>query len=109
MTSDTIQALLKDHETELMRDRRSACRKPFVRPIQIAAGRHRDELHDAFSRDISHIGIGTISRIEWPMNAVARLTIYALNNRQISIDAQARWTEPFGQDWFVTGWIFLDR
>lgn len=109
MTLATIQALLKDHETELMRDRRSIRRKPFVRPVQIASGRHRDQLHDAFSRDVSHIGIGTIGLVDWPTSTVASLTINSLSNHRISIEAQARWTEAFGQGWFLTGWTFLDR
>lgn len=109
MTVATIQALLKDHEQEVMRDRRSVRRKPFVRPMQIASGRHRNEIYEAFSRDISHVGLGTVSRVEWPRNTIATLTVHSLNKQALTFDAQARWNEQFGSEWFLTGWTFLDR
>ena len=109
MTLTTIEALLKDHETEMLRDRRSVRRKSLVRPMSIACGRHRDKVYGAFSRDISHVGIGTISQLEWPESTMATLTVHSISKRKLVFEAQARWNEEFGENWFLTGWSFLDR
>ena len=106
MTEASVQALLKDRDTELMRDRRSVHRKPFVRPLEISIGRGRADVHKGFSRDISHVGIGTILPIEVPEGITAIITVGALNKRRIVVEAQSRWSESFGDGWFVTGWTF---
>lgn len=108
MASSNVQTLLKDHETELCRDRRSAARKPFSRYVQIATGRHRDKLFDGFTRDISHVGVGTVCQTEWTTQTYGLLTIHLLNSRSVVIEAQARWTEPYGKGWYLTGWTFMD-
>lgn len=109
MSAGTIQFLLKEYETEVLHDRRSVRRKPFVRPVVIRAGRNRDEIHHVFSRDISSVGIGVISQVNWAENTVAKLSIESIaKKRTVTVEAQARWTEPYGEGWYITGWKFLN-
>ena len=108
MANACIEKLLKENETVLLRERRVAERKSFTRPVTIAAGKDRDELHEAFSRDISPIGIGIISRVNWPERTRAELTIQTISSRErVHVFAEVRWTKPFGTGWFVTGWHFV--
>ena len=109
MPAGTIEFLLKEYETEMLRDRRAVRRKPFVRPVIIQTGRNRDEIHHVFSRDISSVGIGVISQVKWKDNTVARISIESINGkRTATVDAQARWTQPYGEGWYITGWKFLN-
>jgi hypothetical protein len=109
MALATVQVLLKEQEKELLREQRAVRRKPFTRPVVIAAGRDRNELHDAMSRDISNIGIGIISRHEWKVSTVARLTIHSIDSHPVVVNAEVRWIQPYGTGWFLSGWVFLDQ
>ena len=109
MISTGIQRLLKEVQAAQLRERRSVDRKPFVRPVEIAAGRNRSELHDAFSRDISIQGIGLISRVEWPEATMARLKIHSLDGKEVAVNAKVRWCQPYGHGWYLAGWTFLDE
>lgn len=107
MTTASIQALLKDRDKELMRERRTVHRKPFVRPLEVTIGRNRNEVYAGFTRDISHVGIGTILPVEIRDGTLAVMKIPMLGNRMTSIEAQARWTSEFCENWYVTGWTFV--
>ena len=107
MAIECVEQLLRENQTALLRERRAADRKPFVRPVKITTERERAEVHDAFSRDISAQGIGLISRVEWQPKAIAIIKIHRLTGREVSIRAEARWSKPYGDGWFVTGWSFL--
>lgn len=109
MVSATVESLLMENQSELLADRRAVRRTPFTRPVQIASGRDRDQLHDAFSRDISSVGVGLISRVEWAERTVARLTIHSVKGQPLVVTAEARWTQDYGGGWFLTGWAFIQR
>ena len=109
MALTTIQQLMKEHEAELLRERRSADRKPFVRPIVIATGRDHDSVHHGFSRDISQIGIGMVTRDEWEEGTHAILTIHSLAKRVVRVSAEVRWCQTYGEGWYLSGWRFLDE
>ena len=108
MASSSVLALLKDHETELLKDRRSIKRKPFCRRVHITAGREQDQFFEAVSRDVSQVGMGTVGQVEWRAHSLAWLTIYLLNTKSVTIEAESRWTEPYGKGWFLTGWTFRE-
>ena len=109
MALASIQRLMKEHEAELLRERRSAHRKSFVRPIAIATGRNHDTLCDGFSRDISPIGIGLVTRTEWTMGTRAILTIHSLAKHVVRVSAEARWCQKYGEGWYLSGWRFLSE
>lgn len=106
MTIQSVVELLKDNEKELLQERRAADRKPFVRPVKIFAGKNRDEIHEAFSRDVSTLGIGLISKMDWPDQSMAVLEIESLKGKKLSLRSISCWTRPYGKGWFITGWKF---
>lgn len=104
-----IDRLLKENETIRLREKRAADRRPFVRPVTIRLVRSREEIHEAFSRDISSMGLGVIGRQEWPQGTRAELKVHAVVHQQpFMVTADARWTESFGSGWYLTGWRFVD-
>ncbi len=106
MALASIQLLLKENEAELLRERRSSDRKPFVRPVVVATGRNHEKLHDAFSRDISLIGMGLVSRSNFQPGKLAILTIHSLGKHVIRVTAEVRWCQAYGDGWFLSGWSF---
>ena len=108
MNATGVQTLLKDQETERLRDRRKEARRPFSRPIRVASGPNRREFFNAFSRDISTNGIGVVSQMELRPQTVGWLTINLLNRKALTLRARVLWCEPFGDGWYLTGWEFLD-
>ena len=103
----SIQLLLKENESELLKERRSTDRKPFVRPVVIATGRNHEKLVDAFSRDISLIGIGLVSPSNLPPGTLAVLTIHSLGRQVVRVTAEVRWCQAYGDGWFLSGWSFM--
>jgi hypothetical protein len=93
----------------VLRERRSAERQSFCRPVTIHSNRRDVQDHLAFSRDISPHGIGLVDRYEWIVGCIADLEIHSLLGKNYIIRAEARWCEPYGKDWFLTGWSFLDE
>ena len=109
MSMKIVVELLKENEKELLQERRSVDRKPFVRPVVIAAGRNREQIHDGFSRDISPMGIGIVSQVEWAEQTCAIIQIHTIRGKRVTLRACVRWTRPYGDGWFLTGWNFLDE
>ena len=103
----SINKLLKENEAELLRERRSSDRKPFVRPVTIVEHRKNTEAEHGFSRDLSSIGIGLIGRRQWSPGTTALLTIHRPNRRPVEVTAEVRWCESFGNGWFQAGWRFI--
>ena len=105
----SVKSLLKENETELLSERRSVERKPFVRPVTIRAGRHRDLVAFAFSRDISPVGIGLISQVSWKEHTQAQIEVLSIERHDCHVVcAEVRWTRAFGDNWFYTGWKFVE-
>lgn len=103
MSTQEIDRLLKERQTTMLRERRAADRQPFTRPVKIEGNR---ESYDGFSRDMSRDGIALISQKEFRTGSLATLNIHSLFGRSVSIRAEARWSEAFGKEWFITGWRF---
>lgn len=107
--TSTVRQLIKEGEAELLKERRSVDRKPFVRPVKILAGRNQEFVHEAFSRDISSIGVGIISATEFDENQLATLAIHSLEGRRdIPVRARVKWSKPYGYGWYISGWLFLE-
>ena len=102
-----VDQLLRENQSALLRERRGSDRKPFVRPVKVITGRDQNESHDGFSRDISAQGIGVISRVQWQPHTIATIKIHRLRGREVAVRAEARWSEPFGDGWYSSGWSFL--
>jgi hypothetical protein len=105
MGVDAIDALLREHQTTILRERRAVDRQPFVRPVELVIPR-RDLLR-AFSRDISRNGISLIVNAEVAPGTNGLLRVHSVFGNPLETQAEARWCDPFGTGWYVTGWYFL--
>jgi hypothetical protein len=105
MSPSTVQQLLKENQSLLLRERRMADRIPFVRPVVIQH-RRGDETFHGFTRDISSLGIGVICPVPWEPPTFAILDIHSLNGRDATFKAESRWCEDYGDGWYVIGFIF---
>ena len=103
---DGINALLKDCDRGLLRNRRANHRKPFVRPMALTLDRSREQ-HDGFSRDLSRDGLGALLPVKVDQDQPARLSIEMSDGKLMVVFARSRWCEPFGNGWFMTGWQFV--
>ena len=107
MKSD-IDRLLRERQATILRERRSIERQPFVRPVFIVSHRNGDVQIGGFSKDMSPHGIAVISPNNWQSGTLATLSIHSLFGAQVNIRAEARWSEPYGEGWHITGWHFVD-
>lgn len=108
---DRVQQILasfrKAESEEATRDRRSAERTPFVRPVLITLGRDKHTVIHATSNNLSRTGIGLIHDIELRVGRMGVLTIYRLHEDPLQIRADVRWCQPFCGTWFASGWRFI--
>ena len=105
----SVECLLKENQTELLAERRGVQRKPFVRPVTIRAGKNFDLVSFAFSRDLTPVGIGLISQVAWKERTRAKIEVVSTERHECyAIYAQVKWTRAFGDNWFYTGWSFID-
>ena len=107
MIIDTVTQLLKEHEFELMTERRSTNRRAFVRPLQIKSLRQESLPCQAFTRDISPEGVGIVCNLAWRPYQRATLSIHSVRGKEVVFNAEVRWCEPFGKNWYVVGWSFI--
>lgn len=102
-----IENLQKAESDETIRERRSADRRPFVRPILITLGRYKHTEIQATSINLSQTGISLIHDVELQVGRIGVLTIHRLHEDPVQIRADVRWCQPFCGSWFVSGWRFI--
>ncbi len=102
-----IESLRKAESDEAIRERRSAERRPFVRPVLITLGRDKHTEIQATSNNLSQTGIGLIHDVELQVGRIGVLTIHRLHEDPVQIRADVRWCLPFCGSWFVSGWRFI--
>ena len=102
-----IESLRKSESDEVIHERRSAGRRPFVRPVIITLGRDAKTEIRTTSNNISQTGIGLIHDEEIRVGRIGVLTIYRLHDEPIRVRAEVRWCQPFCGSWFASGWRFI--
>lgn len=102
-----VESMVKE-EVAASRERRSAHRVPFVRPVIVQLDGEAQPFY-SFSKNISSSGIGLIIRLAPPSGTVAKLSIQRLKGVPTNVRAEIRWAEPFGEGWYLTGWKFLSQ
>jgi hypothetical protein len=102
-----IESLRKAESAEVLRDRRSAGRTPFVRPVLITLGRDKHTEIQTTSNNLSTTGISLIHDVELQVGRMGVLTIHRLHEAPVKIRADVRWCEPFCSLWFASGWRFV--
>lgn len=86
---------------------RSMHRERLVCPVTMKF-MNGSERVPAFSRNISPKGIALVCGRKFAQKDLATLEIYRLGGRPYSeIVAECRWSKPFGEDFWVSGWQFL--
>ena len=91
------------------RELRSFHREPLVCPVIISLKDEETEDQHCVSRNISPAGISLISSFEFEQGIVTSLEIYRLAKASATpkIVAECRWTKPFGEEYWMSGWQFL--
>jgi hypothetical protein len=107
MSGINIDTLLREQQTSVLRDRRAVDRQPFVRPMQIVPSRSGKPI-SGFSRDVSRHGISIILGEPLSPGTIATLEIHRLYGAPLSIKAEVRWCDAFGEGWYCSGWYFLE-
>jgi hypothetical protein len=88
-------------------ERRTIHREYLVRPVLLEL-RDSDHKIEGFTRNISYLGVSIVTRIPILPQTIAKILVYRLNTSPGLFLAECRWTSPFGEDWNVTGWNFLN-
>lgn len=105
---ETVDRLLREQHTEVLREKRAAGKHPFVRPvrIQLVSGAHEDV--KAFTKDISANGVTIVTSRSWPVGVAAALEIHSLQGPDFQLQGSVHWCESFGHGWYVSGWHFVE-
>lgn len=102
-----LEDLRKAETNQAMRERRSADRTHFVRPVVITLGRNKQTEILATSKDLSRTDICLIHDVELQTGRIGVLTIHRLNEDPVQIRADVRWCQSFCRSWFISGWRFI--
>lgn len=102
-----VESMVKE-EVAASRERRSAHRVPFVRPVIVQLDGEMQPFY-SFSKNVSSSGIGLIIRIAPPVGTGGKLSIQRLRGTPAVVRAEIRWAEPFGDGWYLTGWRFVSQ
>lgn len=94
-----------EEEVTAVRERRSAHRTSLVRPVTVRIS--EDEVIHCFCRSISAQGMGLIMKNPPWLGTIATLHIHKLKGPPLVMRSELRWCEPFGEEWFATGWNFI--
>lgn len=100
-----IKEVVKEDNRYVRSEMRSVHRENLIVPVTIHFKDGRQQ--EAFSRNISPAGICLISSEQVAANQLLDLEIYRLNGKCDRIIAEVRWCKPFGQEYFMSGWKFV--
>lgn len=103
----TVKQLLVEDALYEQNERRTVHREFLVRPVLLEL-RETAEKFEGFTRNISYLGVSVVTRKPILPQTIAKIEIYRLNSGPSIFLAECRWTSPFGDEWNVTGWNFLN-
>ena len=100
-----VKEIVKDDARYVLTEMRSMHRENLVVPVTLifADGTRQN----TFSRNISPVGVCLIGKEPVGNNQVVDLEIYRLNGKPDRVSADVRWCKPFGKEYYMTGWKFL--
>lgn len=102
-----IDAILKEDANFDRTENRSAHRENLVRAVSIES-RGLEEVKDGFSRNVSATGVGLITNHEIAEKLVGTLKIERLSGQPTAILSECRWCRPYGENWYLSGWQFIN-
>lgn len=103
----SVKQLLIEDSLFDQQDRRTVHREFLVRPVIIEC-RNSYQRFEGFTRNISMMGMSIVTRNPIHPQTIAKIEIYRINTGPTLFLAECRWAGPFGEDWNVTGWNFLN-
>lgn len=98
-----IHELILEAHQDNLRERRSAMRHPFFRPVSVKG---LDSDCVTFSREISTVGIGLLHNYEMKPGDQE----LAINNKRghvIRVRTRILWCLPCGEGWYISGGQFM--
>ena len=100
-----IKEIVRDDARYVLTEMRSMHRENLVVPVTLifADGTRQN----TFSRNISPVGVCLIGKEPVPDNQIVDLEIYRLKGKPDRVSADVRWCKPFGKEYFMSGWKFL--
>lgn len=98
-----IHELILEAHQDNQRDRRSAARYPFFRPVSI---RLEGLAPVAFSREISTLGIGLLHNAELSRGEI-EVAIPSKRGYSIRVRVRIMWCQPCGEGWYISGGQFV--
>jgi len=110
-----IDEILKEDVKYDRSENRSAHRENLVRHVAIEMRQSENSQDDSnsdslsgFSRNVSATGIGLITEFKIEDKSVAVLSIDRLGSaKSATILSECRWCRPYGDNWFLSGWLFM--
>jgi hypothetical protein len=102
-----FKSLMNEEQQRAIDDRRASVRLPFVRPLAIKMRSESKQVIEAFSRNISTLGIGVVSKEAFKMGDLALIEIHRFNREPSVVLSECRWADSFGSKWYFSGWVFL--
>lgn len=108
-----IDEILKEDKQYDQSENRSAHRESLVRHVAIAPRQSSEgaaKPKSGFSRNVSATGIGLITNFKIEDKSVALIVIERLvaNSKPPTILSECRWCRPYGENWFLSGWQFIN-
>lgn len=101
-----VKQILRDDAVYTLTEMRSRHRENLVLPVTIYFSESNSV--DGFSRNISEAGICIITASPVDDDTMADLELYRLHGKRVTITSEARWCRPFGRDYFMSGWKFMN-
>jgi hypothetical protein len=102
-----VRGLLDEDAFYDRNDNRSPHREHLVRPVGMLIRGSSEEIL-AFSRSVSTAGIALITKGEIAEGSTAILTVETLKGEPVKLLAQCRWCRPYGRNWRISGWAFVN-
>ena len=103
-----VEQLIREETQQIARERRSAHRQSIIRPVTVSLRSDENIIVHGFTRNISPKGVGLISDLNFVEGGLAVIRIHSLEKTGTRILSECRWTNPFGDGWFCSGWHFLN-
>ncbi len=100
-----IKEIVKEDTNYALTEMRSVHRENLVVPVTLVFS--DGSTQHTHSRNISAVGVCLIGTEPVPINELVDLEIYRLKGSPSRIVADPRWCKPFGANYFMSGWKFI--
>ena len=100
-----VKEIVKEDARYVLTEMRSMHRENLVVPVTLVFPDNTRQ--NTFSRNISAVGVCLIGKEPIAENQIVDLEIYRLNGKPDRVSADVRWCKPFGKEYHMSGWKFL--